>query len=85
MYGQKIALIRVMRNMTQETLAKMIGKSQNALSDIENNKRQQKLSIEELEAIAKALQVTVADITSPSPIVMNFTTHDNATAVGLTA
>ena len=82
MYGQEIASIRVSRGLSQESLAKMIGKSQNAISDIESDKRKQKLNEEELQSIAKALGVSVSDILSPTPIVMNFTTHDTATAVG---
>jgi transcriptional regulator with XRE-family HTH domain len=82
MYGAKIASIRKSRSLSQENLAKMIGIEQNTLSDIENDKYQKKINEEMLAKIAKSLGVGVEDIKSPSPIIMNFTTNDNATAVG---
>jgi transcriptional regulator with XRE-family HTH domain len=81
MYGTRIASLRNARNITQETFAKQLGITQNALSDIENDKRV-KLDESLVQKIAYELGVTVADIKSTSPIVMNFTSHDYSHAIG---
>jgi transcriptional regulator with XRE-family HTH domain len=53
--GRKIARIRELRGMKQETLAAELGISQQAVSKIEQN---EKIEDEVLEKIAKALGVT---------------------------
>lgn len=53
--GRKIGRIRELRGMKQETLAEMLGISQQSVSKIEQSET---LDTERLEAVAKALGVT---------------------------
>jgi len=53
--GRKIGRIRELRGMKQETLAEMLGVSQQSVSKIEQSET---LDTERLEAVAKALGVT---------------------------
>ncbi|WP_375587221.1 helix-turn-helix domain-containing protein [Flagellimonas aurea] len=53
--GRKIGRIRELRGMKQETLAEMLGVSQQSVSKIEQSET---LDKERLEAVAKALGVT---------------------------
>ncbi|RIV72636.1 helix-turn-helix domain-containing protein [Flagellimonas aequoris] len=53
--GRKIGRIRELRGMKQETLAEMLGVSQQSVSKIEQSET---LDMERLEAVAKALGVT---------------------------
>ncbi|WP_418501229.1 helix-turn-helix domain-containing protein [Flagellimonas sp.] len=53
--GRKIGRIRELRGMKQETLAEMLGVSQQSVSKIEQSET---LDNERLEAVAKALGVT---------------------------
>jgi len=53
--GRKIGRIRELRGMKQETLAEMLGVSQQSVSKIEQSET---LDAERLEAVAKALGVT---------------------------
>lgn len=69
MYGTKIRAFRVMRGFSQEDMASRLNIAQNSYSKIEGNK--QKVTHEMLEKIAKELGVTVADIVSPEPIIIN--------------
>ncbi|MBW7952675.1 MAG: helix-turn-helix transcriptional regulator [Chitinophagaceae bacterium] len=81
MYGSKIASIRIARGYSQDYVAQKIGIKQNTLSDIEKDIRA-KIDEKTLTAIADVLGVSIDDIKSPTPIIMNFTTNDTATAVG---
>ena len=81
MYGSKIAMLRNSRGLTQQSFSKMLGIEQSTLSDIENDKKV-KVDDKFLSLIAKELGVSLEDIKSPTPIVMNFTSHDISTAVG---
>jgi len=65
-----------MRGYTQDYVAAKLGIAQNSYSRIENH--QTKLSSETLEKLAKILNVTLADILSPEPIIVNF--HDASNA-----
>lgn len=58
--GEKILKLRTDQNLTQKQLANICGFSQSALNFWENGKRQPK--IEQLEKIANALDVSVADL-----------------------
>ncbi|AYN67584.1 XRE family transcriptional regulator [Euzebyella marina] len=53
--GRKIGRIRELRGIKQETLAEMLGVSQQSVSKIEQSEN---LDTERLEAVAKALGVT---------------------------
>jgi transcriptional regulator with XRE-family HTH domain len=69
MYGLKIRTFRVMRGFSQEDMANRLGIGQNTYSKIEGNK--QKITHELLEKISKELGVTIADLTSQEPIIIN--------------
>lgn len=58
--GERIAAIRLDRNMSQHTLAQRIGKNHASMSLIESG--QQRCAIHELLAIAKVLRIPVADL-----------------------
>ena len=57
--GRKISRIRELRDMKQEALAQALGTNQQAVSVIENSET---IDEEKLEAVAKALGVTVEAI-----------------------
>jgi Predicted transcriptional regulators len=75
MYGNKIRLIRINRGLNQESVAKKIGISQNAYSKIENNHK--KLNSDILQKLANIFGVTVEDITSPEPVIVNYRNNDS--------
>lgn len=74
MYGSKIASIRLVRGYSQEYVASRLGIAQNTYSKIEKDENR-KLDDGLLDGIAAVLGVSVEDIKSPTPIVMNF--HDS--------
>jgi transcriptional regulator with XRE-family HTH domain len=76
MYGSKIASIRLARGYTQEYLANKLGIAQNTYSKMEKGD-DSKLDDAMLAKIAGVLAVSLADIKSPMPIIMNF--HDSPT------
>ena len=69
MYGDKIRAYRIMRGFTQEYMASELHIAQNTYSKYENNG--EKLPFEILEKIAGVLGVSVTDITSNTPIIIN--------------
>ncbi len=71
MYGAKIATIRNARGYTQRYIAEQLGMEQNEYSRIETDQKI-KVGDDLLRRIAGALGVTVEDIKSPTPVVMNF-------------
>jgi transcriptional regulator with XRE-family HTH domain len=73
MYGTKIRLIRLSRGLNQEGVAQQLGIQQNAYSKIETN--QSKVSDEMVERLASIFGVSVEDIKSPEPVIINF--HNN--------
>lgn len=69
MYGEKIRMIREIRNYSQEHMADRLGIKQNSYSKIENN--QTKLTTEMLQKIADALGVSPMDIMNQQPAIIN--------------
>jgi len=65
----KIRTFRVLRGYSQEDMAGRLKISQNNYSRIEGGK--QKATTEQLEMIAKELGVSVADIISQEPVIIN--------------
>ena len=80
MYGDKIRSFRMIRGFTQEYMAEQLHVAQNTYSKYENNG--EKLSIETLEKIAKALGVSLTDLISNTPIIINNQTSNQGTQVG---
>jgi transcriptional regulator with XRE-family HTH domain len=70
MYRNKIRMVRLSRGLSQEDVAQKLGTTQNAYSKIENNHT--KLNESVVEQLANILGVSVADIKSPEPIIVNF-------------
>lgn len=70
MNGNKIRIIRLSRGMTQEFVAQKIGTTQHAYSKIENDNL--KISDETLTKIAKVFGVSMEDLKSPEPVIINF-------------
>lgn len=69
MYGEKIKMVRELRNYSQEYVADKLGIKQNSYSKIENN--QTKLTAEMLQKIAEVLQVSPLDIMNQQPAIIN--------------
>lgn len=70
MYGEKIKMIRELRNFSQEYVADQLGIKQNSYSKIETN--QTKLTAEMLQKLANVLQVSPMDIMNQQPAIINF-------------
>jgi transcriptional regulator with XRE-family HTH domain len=70
MYGTKIRILRQCRGLNQEDVAQQLGINQTAYSKIENN--HSKVSEQQLETLAALFGVSIADIKSQEPIVINF-------------
>ena len=68
MYGNKIRAFRILRGFSQEYMAEKLGINQNTYSRIETNKH--KVSVEQVETIAKELGVSIVDITSNEPLII---------------
>lgn len=71
MYGSKISTIRLARGYSQDYVAEKIGIKQNMYSKIEKD---EKIKVDDiiLKKIADVLGVSIEDIKSPTPVVMNF-------------
>ncbi len=69
MYGEKIRTIRTLRGFSQEFMADKLGIAQNTYSKYESNG--DKLPFETLEKIATVLGVSITDLTSNTPIIIN--------------
>jgi transcriptional regulator with XRE-family HTH domain len=80
MYGSKIRAFRMLRGYTQEYMADALGVEQSTYSRIETN--QQKLTTDMLEGIAKALGVTIADISSNEPVIIQNNASNQGTQIG---
>ena len=65
MYGEKIRMIRELRDFSQEYDADQLGIKQNSYSKIENN--QSKLTVDMLQKLAKVLDVSLMDIMNHQP------------------
>jgi transcriptional regulator with XRE-family HTH domain len=76
MYGSKITSIREARGFTQEYMSKKLGILQNSYCKIEKDS---KVKVDDLllQKIADVLGVSITDIKSPTPIVMNFDNFQN--------
>ncbi len=70
MYGEKIRMIRELRDFSQEYVADQLGIKQNSYSKIENN--QSKLTVDMLQKLAKVLDVSPMDIMNHQPAIVNF-------------
>jgi transcriptional regulator with XRE-family HTH domain len=70
MHGPKIRMLRELQGFSQDYLATQLGMTQASYSRIETN--QTKLTTDMLEKIANVLDVSVADIMSTDPFVINF-------------
>jgi transcriptional regulator with XRE-family HTH domain len=75
MYGEKIRMIRSLRNYSQEVVAEHLGIKQHTYSKYESN--QIKVSDEQIKVLAKFFGVAEEDLKSSSAIVMNFHNRDN--------
>ena len=71
MYGAKITTIRLARGFTQEFMAKKLNMDQASYSKIEHDSKI-KITDDLLEKIANTSGVSIEDIKSPTPVVMNF-------------
>ena len=69
MYGEKIRTIRTLRGFSQDYMAEQLGVAQNTYSKYENNG--DKLPFETLQKIATVLGVSITDLTSNTPIIIN--------------
>lgn len=69
MYGEKIKMIRELRNLSQEHVSEKLGIKQNTYSKIENN--QTKLTAEMLQKLANVLEVSPLDIMNHQPAIIN--------------
>jgi transcriptional regulator with XRE-family HTH domain len=78
--GNKIRTIRELKGYSQEYVAAKLGIAQNSYSKIETN--QTKLNTDTLEKIASILEVSINDILSEEPIVLNFYGNNNHGAQG---
>jgi transcriptional regulator with XRE-family HTH domain len=68
MYGAKIRSLRLLRGYSQEYMANELEVTQTTYSRIETDK--QKLTAPTLEKLAQVLGVSVADITSNEPLII---------------
>lgn len=68
MYGAKIRSLRLLRGYSQEYMASELDVTQTTYSRIETDK--QKLTAPVLERLAQVLGVSVADITSNEPLII---------------
>ncbi len=70
MYGEKIKMIRELRNFSQDYVAESLGIKQNSYSKIETN--QTKLTAETLQKLSEIFQVSPMDIMNHQPAIINF-------------
>ncbi len=75
MYGNKIRMIRIAHGLNQDDVAHKLGIAQTAYSKIETN--HQKVTEDQINALAKIFGVSSEDLTSIEPIIMNFMHHSN--------
>jgi transcriptional regulator with XRE-family HTH domain len=80
MNGAKIRMIRELRGFSQENVAIKLGITQTSYSRIENN--HSKLDTVMLEKLAAEFGVTVIDILSHEPTIVNFTPPPGPQSVG---
>ncbi len=80
MNGAKIRMIRELRGFSQENMAVKLGITQASYSRMESN--QTKLDTIMLEKLAKEFGVSVVDILSNEPTVVNFSTATSAAGPG---
>lgn len=71
MSGNKILIIRNLRGYSQEYVAKQLGMAQNSYSRLEKDEHH-KISKEMMKKIALCLGVSVEDLESPLPVIINF-------------
>ncbi|MBS1735745.1 MAG: helix-turn-helix transcriptional regulator [Bacteroidetes bacterium] len=69
MYGDKIRLLRVARNISQSQMAEKLGIPQNVYSQIETEHKKTAETV--LNKIAIILGVALEDILNPMPVVIN--------------
>lgn len=74
--GDKLKKARIGKNFTQEYLAEMLNVSQKTYSNFENDKS--KPDFQQVEEIAKALEVSVLDFLSGDNITINSTNGDHS-------
>ncbi|WP_295794671.1 helix-turn-helix transcriptional regulator [Mucilaginibacter sp.] len=68
--GKKIRTLRELKGYSQDYVAGKLDIAQNTYSKIESN--QTKLNTDILERIAEVLEVSITDLLSEEPIVLNF-------------
>ncbi|MBX2931681.1 MAG: helix-turn-helix transcriptional regulator [Chitinophagaceae bacterium] len=73
MVGNKIKIVREIRNYSQEYMASQLGISQNAYSRIELNKT--KLTTEVAEKIASILEISLMDLLSKDNPIVSFSNN----------
>lgn len=78
MHGNKIRMFRTLRGYSQEYMADQLGMQQNSYSRIETGQNK-KIAPEILKKIAEILGVTIADITSNEPIIIQNQASNNGT------
>lgn len=74
--GDKLKKARISKNFTQEYLADLLNVSQKTYSNFENDKS--KPDFQQVEHIAKALEVSVLDFLSGDNITINSTNGDHS-------
>lgn len=72
MYGSKIRMVRELRGFSQENVAALLGIAQNTYSKYENN--QIKISAEVIQKIADIFEVSLIDLMTREPAIVNFQT-----------
>jgi transcriptional regulator with XRE-family HTH domain len=77
--GDKIRGVRLMKGLSQENVADMLGLSLLAYGDIERNKKD--VTIKRIEQIAEKLGVALSDILSYGDAVSNFFDQCSSTSV----
>ena len=81
MYGAKISSIRLARGYSQDYMANKLNIKQANYSKIESDQTHNH-DEDLIQKIANILEVSVSDIKSPMPIVMNFNNSTNNTPYG---
>lgn len=68
MHGSKIRTFRLLKGYSQEVMADKLNITQSTYSRIENDEH--KLTVDILKQIAEVLGITISDITSNEPIII---------------
>lgn len=79
MYGTKIRTFRMLRGFSQEEMATKLNVTQSTYSRIETDEH--KLSVDMLKNISEALDISVGDIISNEPIVIQNNASNQGTQI----